>query len=169
MQIDAGSVLLRDEVAADGPFLFELYASTRKEELDSWGWPPEMRKPFLELQFRAQQSYRAAFPRAEFRVLELNRQPIGRIVVDRGQDEIRLVDLALLPKFRNHGIGTALLRALSTEAAAAKKPLRLNVLKGNRAANLYLRLGFSKARETATHDEMEWRGTNTWEPVRHKK
>lgn len=149
-------ITVRPEQPRDEPFLFELYAGTRQEELDAWGWPPEMRSAFLTLQFKASQGYRQAFPDAEFLIVMLDGVDAGRMIVHRTRAELRLVDIALLPRHRNAGIGTALLQRVFGEAAAAKKPLRLHVLKGNRAARLYHRLGFVKTGETATHAAMEW-------------
>lgn len=156
MQIDIPSINSRPETPEDQAFLFDLYASTRKDELDTWGWPPEMRNSFLQLQFRAQQSYRTTFPKAQFNVLLLNGERFGRTIINRSADEIRLVDIALLSEYRNNGIGTALLQKLSAEAAAARKPLRLSVVKGHRALSLYRRQGFQLTGETGMHDDMEW-------------
>ena len=73
------------------------------------------------------------------------------------QDELRVVDIALLPGHRNAGVGSTLLQRIFGEAEATKKPLRLKVLKGNRAARFYHRLGFVNIGETEMHFEMEWR------------
>ncbi len=81
----------------------------------------------------------------------------GRLAVNRGTGELRIVDIALLPEHRNAGVGAALLRGICEEAAAAGKPVRLSVLKSNRAQRLYARLGFVKTGETELHLEMEWR------------
>lgn len=157
MPIDLNKITLRPETREDEPFGFELYAATRKEELDAWGWPAEMRSAFLQMQFRAQQGHRAAFPKADFLIVQLAGLNIGRMIVDRTETGFRLVDIALLPEYRNAGAGTALMRTLLSEAAAAGKPLRLTVRKGNRAAQLYRRLGFVKTGETEMDDEMECR------------
>ena len=61
--------------------------------------------------------------------------------------EIRLVDISLLPEFRNRGLGTSLLRDLFTEAEAAGKPLTIHVEKFNPAMRLYQRLGFVRVPE----------------------
>jgi len=151
------AITVRDEQPADEPFLFDLYASTRQDELEAWGWPPAMRDTFLTLQFRASQGYRAAFPDAEFQIVLRDGVKAGRLIVQRTREELRVVDIALLPQHRNAGIGTALLRRLFGEAAATQKPLRLHVRKDNRAGRLYQRLGFIKAGETELHWEMEWR------------
>jgi hypothetical protein len=54
----------------------------------------------------------------------------------RAGEEIRIVDIALLPACCNRGVGTTLLRGLQSEAAAAGKP-RL------RASRFRLRQGYS--------------------------
>jgi ribosomal protein S18 acetylase RimI-like enzyme len=159
MPIDLGATALRAEALADGPFLLELYASTRQEELEAMGWPAAMREAFVRMQFNAQQQgYRAAFPRAEFAIILLRDLAVGRIVIDRAENEIRLVDIALLAAHRGRGLGTALMQNLRHEAAAANKPIRLSVVKGQRAFRLYQRLGFEKTGEAGLRDQMEWRG-----------
>jgi len=158
MPVDLATINLRSERPEDEAFLRDLYGSTRQEELEASGLPVEMRAAFLDLQFKAQQQgYRSAFPQAEFHVILLGGQPVGRMVVNRAADELRLVDIALLPQYRNRGIGTGLIQKLSTQAAAAGQPLRLSVLKGQRALRLYQRLGFVKTGESGWRDWMEWR------------
>ena len=68
----------------------------------------------------------------------------------------RDLDLALLPAYRNAGLGTLLLGKLQAEARQSKKPLRLQVIRFNRAVNLFERLGFVRSSETGTHFQMEW-------------
>lgn len=151
------NISVRSEQPQDESFLFELYASTRQEELDAWGWPPEMRRGFLTMQFKASQGLHNAFPDAEFQIVMLDGLNAGRMVVHRTAEALHLLDIALLPQHRSAGIGTALMQRVFGEAAATKKPLRLQVLKGNRAARFYHRLGFVKIGETEMHLEMEWR------------
>jgi len=150
-------ISVRPERPEDEAFLFELYASTRQEELDAWGWPQEMRNSFLQLQFRASQTYRLAYPNAEYQIVLLDDENAGRLIIHRTREELRVVDIALLPHYRSSGTGSALLRRLFGEAAATGKPLRLSVLKGNRSARLYERLGFVRTGETELHCEMQWR------------
>lgn len=150
---------LRPEAPEDEAFRFELYASTRQEELDAWGWPEESRAAFLQMQFQVQAGYRTQFPRADFEIIWLGGRRIGRWIVDRGGEAWVLADIALLPQYRNAGIGTGLIRRLQAEAAQAGKPVRLTVLKGCRAARLYERLGFCRISSSELHDEMEWFGS----------
>jgi GNAT superfamily N-acetyltransferase len=150
-------ITVRPEQPPDEAFLFELYTSTRQEELDAWGWPPEMRRSFLAMQFRASLGRQQAYPDAEFQIVMLDGLNAGRLIIHRTREELRVVDMALLPQYRNHGFGAALLQRVFGEAAATRKPLRLKVLKGNRAIRLYHRLGFAPVGGTETHIEMEWR------------
>jgi|SRR5579859_5376844 len=157
MALNLASVSLRPEKSEDESFLFELYASTRTDELNALNLPPEQQTLFLKMQFNAQrQGYRGMFPRAEFEIILLNQQPVGRWVVDRAADEIRLVDIAVVPAQRQAGLGTALVQRLFAEAVTTGKTVRLTVLKNHRAVRLYERLGFSKTRDLGVYDEMEW-------------
>lgn len=124
-------------------FLFDLYASTRAEELEAWGWTDQQREVFLRQQYKAQrQSYHLQFEDADHQIIVAAGKPIGRMMVSRGEDEYRLVDISLLPPYRGSGIGTQILRDLLREAFDAQKPVRLSVVKINPAARLYARLGF---------------------------
>jgi ribosomal protein S18 acetylase RimI-like enzyme len=153
----AGSIGLRPASAADEPFLYRVYASTRDEELRLVDWDDDQKRAFLTMQFGAQRSfYRQSFPDREYDVISIGHQPVGRLFVHRGTDAIRVVDLGLLPEHRNQGIGSALLRAVLDEAAEIGKPIRLHVESFNRAVRLYERLGFSRIGINGIHVEMQW-------------
>ncbi|HEX3718965.1 MAG TPA: GNAT family N-acetyltransferase [Verrucomicrobiae bacterium] len=157
MPVNSLAITLRPERPEDSAFLLEVYSSARKEELDATGWPDVTRKVFLGMQFNAQQQgYRATFPLAEFNVIEVGGQAAGRMVVNRAEGEFRLVDLALLPAHRGQGVGTTLIQNLLRDGAAAGKPVRLSVIKGERAFRLYERLGFKKTGEDILRIQMEW-------------
>jgi ribosomal protein S18 acetylase RimI-like enzyme len=149
---------LRPEQVGDEAFLFEVYASTRAEELALTSWDQATRQTFLAMQFRAmRQGYRALFPSAEFGIIESAGRRSGLLVINRDAAEIRVVDIALAPEQRNRGIGTLLMRQMCAEAAEKGTAVRLNVLKNNPAARWYARLGFRKVGETGVYDELEWR------------
>jgi GNAT superfamily N-acetyltransferase len=158
MPVNPTAITLRPERPGDEAFLRAVYASTRQEELESSGLPVAMQAAFLDMQFKAQQQgYHSTFPQAEFHIILLGVQAVGRMVVNRAAGELRLVDIALLHEHRNQGIGTVLIQKLSTEAATTGQPLRLSVIKGDRAFRLYQRLGFAKIGESGLRDLMEWR------------
>jgi ribosomal protein S18 acetylase RimI-like enzyme len=154
---DAASVTLRAAAPEDEPFLFEVYQSTRVDELASLGWAAAQQEAFLRMQFTAQGlAYGAQFPAADQMIVLRDGLPVGRMLIDRSGEEVYLVDITLLAEHRGAGIGASLMRALQREAAAACQPLRLRVLKSSRAVRFYERLGFSKIDESSTHFKMEW-------------
>ena len=101
---------LRPIKEEDQSFLYRLYASTRQEELAVLDWSEAQKEAFLQMQFNAQHKfYTEQFSQAEFQIIEQDQEPIGRLYVDRRDDEIRLIDIALLPAYRNRGIGSSYL------------------------------------------------------------
>lgn len=137
------SIDLRAATAADDPFLFALYASTRESELAAWGWAPAQRDAFLRMQWVAQShDWAARHPHADHQMVCLQGQPVGRLLVAKDAAAWRVVDIALLPTHQGSGVGTRLLTQVRDEAGKAGVPLRLRVLRTNPARRLYERLGF---------------------------
>jgi len=147
----------RPATAADEPLLARAFADARRGELLAAGLGERETGLLLEMQRRAQEAeYRAAFPGAEYSVVEADGAAVGRLVLHRGAEEIRVVDLALLEDCRGRGIGTGLLRALQAEAARAGCALGLRVARGNPAERLYARLGFRPVSTDEMYVEMGW-------------
>ncbi len=141
----------------DLEFLYQVYASTRQEELAPVPWTEEEKESFLRMQFNAQhQHYQDNYGAAQFCILERSGSRIGRLYVDRRDDEIRLIDIALLPEYRKSGIGRALIEEILAEAATAAKPVRIHVEQMNPALRLYKRLGFRHIEENGVYYLMEW-------------
>lgn len=137
------AIALRPVGASDLPFLRQVYASTRLEELAPLGWSADQQAAFLDQQFGAQHSYyQEHYAGAAFQVILRGQRPVGRLYLARLPDEIRVVDIALLPEYRGLGVGTRLLADLFAEADALGLPVRIHVEKFNRALRLYERLGF---------------------------
>jgi ribosomal protein S18 acetylase RimI-like enzyme len=152
------SPTLRAVTAEDAAFLLQVYKSSRGEDLRELGWEQARIDEFLDMQYEAQRAFDDKdYAQANHDVILSAGQRAGRLLVDSRENEIRCVDLALLPEFRNRGLGTLLLRRLQREAAAANKPLRLQVIRYNRALSLLERLGFVRTSETGTHFQMEWK------------
>lgn len=142
-QQNAVSFALRPVEPDDLPFQLALYASTR-DDLSLLDWDANQKQALIDMQFRAQSAqYCASYPQAENSIILIDDRPVGRMIVDRNQQAITLVDIAILPAHRNAGIGTVLIRGLIEEANASGWPVKLHVLRSNPAQRLYLRLGFS--------------------------
>lgn len=154
---DEAAVVLRAVHEGDLPFLRIVYASTREDELSATNWDDAQKGAFLAMQFDAQhRHYVEHYPGADFLIIEQLGRPIGRLYVDRGPYEIRLMDIALLPEHRGRGLGTRLIAMLLDEARAAGHVVRIHVEQFNPALRLYERLGFKRLEERGVYWLMEW-------------
>ena len=147
-----GGAALREERDEDLPFLRDLYASTRAEELAPVPWPEAQKRAFLEHQFALQrEQYRQHYDGAEWLVLESDGTPIGRLYLRRGRDEVRLMDIALVPAARGAGIGTRVTQRVLDWADALGLPVTLHVEPFNPAYRMYRRFGFAYVRSTGVY------------------
>jgi ribosomal protein S18 acetylase RimI-like enzyme len=154
-----GTVELRPVAETDNDFLLSVYASTRAAELAQVEWVEGQKEIFLRWQFDMQRrEYDARFPEPDYCVITVDSQPAGRIWVGTDNEQVRLLDIALLPEFQNRGVGTALLERLMTRATNEGKALRhmVFVLNDN-ADRFYERLGFKKIEDFGAYKHMEWR------------
>lgn len=146
---------LRPIAPSDEDFLAALYAASRADEMARVPWPDEQKAVFLRDQFAKQHlHYSRNYPGADLLLVELGTLPIGRVYVYRSPSEIRLMDIALVPRARGCGIGTALMRELIDESCASGARITLHVEPDNRAKRLYARLGFSLIENRGVYDFM---------------
>lgn len=111
-------------------------------------WTAAQKRDFLETQFGLQHAYyRANYPGAEFLVVVVDDEPIGRIYLRRSDSEIRLMEIALEEKRRGRGFGRVLIQALCELADADDCEVTLHVEPANPACRLYRRLGFELIEE----------------------
>jgi GNAT superfamily N-acetyltransferase len=155
---NGGELTLRLVTKEDEPFLRALYASTRDAELSQVEWPEGQRDVFVRWQFDMQRrEYDARFPDARYQMIVIDGEPAGRIWVGEDEEQIRLLDIALLPQFQKRGAGTVLLGELMKEAAHAGKLLRHMVfVLNNDAHRFYERLGFVVIEDLGAYKHMEW-------------
>ena len=152
------SVTTRPINPDDEAFLLDVYASTRVEELSVVPWNDAQRAAFLRMQLKAQHDfYLMKFPYANLQVVLLDQTPVGRLYLAKGEDEIRILDITLLPAYRNRGIGTPLIKELMAEGEASGRPVRIYVESYSPAFNLFERLGFTQIGEYGASFQMEWR------------
>jgi ribosomal protein S18 acetylase RimI-like enzyme len=150
------AITLGPITAGDEAFLYQVYASTRQEEMALVDWDDSQKQAFLHMQFHAQHTfYHAEFPNASYQLILLRGTPVGRLYVDRREHEICILDIALLPEHRRQGIGRGLLEQVLAEADQAGKHVRIHVERFNPALRLYERLGFSRVSDQGVYYLME--------------
>ena len=166
MASPVGKLTLRPENEGDHDFRYRLFCDSRLPEWEPVRANPALFEQIMQHQFQAQTvSYRTQFPGARFDIIELEGEPIGRIVVDRPGSILHIVDQAIVPLLRGRGIGTAIMRALMAEARCADVPVVLMVASDNDPSmRLYLRLGFEPVETHSTHIEMRWPASGAASP-----
>src|SRR4051812_28355399 len=99
----AAAVTLRPVTPADEDILLRIYASTSEEEMQqAAGWSAEQKEIFLRWQLEMQRrDYEGRFPQADYQMILFKGAPAGRLWVARTPEQIRLLDIAILPEFQN--------------------------------------------------------------------
>jgi len=150
---------LRSLHEGDLPWLRDLYATTRAEEMAPVPWPEAAKRAFLDQQFDLQhRHYLAHYGDADFLALEQEgRGPVGRYYLRRAAPDHLLIDISLFPMLRGGGLGSALIGQSQREAATLARGMRLHVLEANPGARrLYERLGFVVEGGEGGYRAMRW-------------
>jgi ribosomal protein S18 acetylase RimI-like enzyme len=150
-------IWLRAAVPGDETFLLAVYSSTRADELKQIPWTTEQKDAFLKMQFAAQsRHYAALYPQAVHSVIVADEIPVGRLYVDRSADRIHILDITVLPQYRNQSIGSAVLQRLLDEAGSSGKTVTIYVETFNPSARFFERLGFRKDQARELRYLMKW-------------
>jgi GNAT superfamily N-acetyltransferase len=134
---------LRTASVDDKVFLFDLASTVYKKlVIDQFGkWDENSQRNYFEKKWE----------KANYKIIEKDDQRIGTIWVTTEKNHIQLNEIQLLPKFQRQGIGSALVRKELKKAQDQNKPMRLRLLKKNKAINFYERLGFVVYDQTDAH------------------
>ena len=148
---------LRPARMDDQEFLYRLFYSVYAEKLQLVLLSAEEKKALVELLYQGfSQHYNSLAPASDDRLVLLDNECIGRMILLQMREEIRLADLAILPQYRRRGIGSALIGQLQTESTMSKRPVRLQVARFDRALGFYQRLGFYKIDAAGPYLHLEW-------------
>lgn len=152
------SVTLRPATAGDEEILLEVYASTRADELAMINWSEPERDAFVRMQFAAQRDYyRSQYPNGDHKLILAGDHPAGRLYTAENEDEIRILDITVLPHLRGAGIGTPLINGVLSRAREVGKPVRIYIETLNPSRRLFERLGFTVIEEDGLNVLLECR------------
>jgi len=110
----------------------------------TWGWYEALQRRHFEEHYHD----------CVRQIIRVDGADAGMVAVEVRPDHVFLRNIALLPQFQARGVGTSVVRDVMHQASRLGLPLRLQVLKANRARRLYERLGFREVAETPTHFQM---------------
>jgi ribosomal protein S18 acetylase RimI-like enzyme len=157
MTTSFGHLAARPAAPGDNDFLAQLYASTRADLLHI-PVPRDVVDTIIRHQQQLQgQGYAASFPDARYLVLEHLGAPVGRLVLNDGGGELRVVDISIIPRERRRGHARAVLRSLQERARARSAAVTLRVRTDNpHARALYVSLGFVAVSSDEVSEQMRW-------------
>src|SRR5260221_12218355 len=105
------------------------------------------------------QHYEDYYPSCESLVIELEGKGVGRLSIDRREDVIEIIDIALLPGIRGRGIGGMLIQENLHQGEGASPPVQSYVEKFNPPRHLYDRLGVRHIDTDSLYHAMVWRAS----------
>lgn len=142
-KVDVSKIKLKSIAQNDIPFLYQVYRSTRLEELAPANFSEVELESFLKMQFNLQHTqYMQSYSNPSFDIIVVEDTPVGRLYVNRDTNDIRIIDVALLTEHRRKGIARKLFEDLIAESETKKVSLSLHVEHENPIMHFYKELGF---------------------------
>lgn len=139
-----GRLHARPITAGDEAYLRCLYATSRADQMRATGWPPSRCRAFLDEQFDFQQrQWRTHHAGAQFLLLVLEGQPIGRLCWHSEPGLATLIDLCLAPAWRRRGVGGSVMTWLTQSADRWGQAIGLSVEPDSTAWRMARRFGFA--------------------------
>jgi ribosomal protein S18 acetylase RimI-like enzyme len=111
-------------------------------------WNEEMQDRFFEEEWWA----------SPFQHILFGGKSVGLVSVATKDDHRFIYEIMVLPAYQGRGIGTEVLRGQIAEASRRSQPLKLKVLRMNKAQELYRRMGFVPYDESDVFTFMIWQG-----------
>ena len=139
---------LRPAEESDYPFALALYLEGAKEHLTKIGRWDEDRFAVL---------FREGYKQGQTQIISIDGRVVGFIQMVDFADRLYLRQIHLIDGFRGRGIGSTLIGAELKRGAESDRPVTLDVMHGNPARRLYVKLGFESTGQDPDKEQMIWR------------
>ncbi|HEY4254527.1 MAG TPA: GNAT family N-acetyltransferase [Roseomonas sp.] len=139
-------ITLRPALPSDEPFLLELRTITMSEHLERIGGPTTEEAHLQRVRHRYEDA----------NIICSGETRLGLLKLHRGAAEWHLVQIQVLPSHQGQGLGRQVIQAVLDDARRNRLPVRLSVLHGNPARQLYERLGFRPTGEDDRETTLTW-------------
>ncbi len=148
---------LRSCTEADDAFVYDVFCTTWESEVAALP-NQNLAQHVLRIQHIAQERrFASRYPAHQRYIVLEDGEPAGRLYVDENDTTMHVVDLTLMPRFRDRGIGSRIFRDLFAHAADAGKTITLRVERRNeRATMLFSKLGFDLTSVDDLDNYFEW-------------
>lgn len=131
-------LVYRKAVESDLPFLLVLRKDTMEKHLIRAGISTSEEEHLKRITYQFDQ----------IKIIERKGECIGQIKTQEKEKHIEIIQIQVLSRFQGQGIGKYVIESLLQVASKKHKILSLSVLKGNKAINLYKKIGFQVVGET---------------------
>lgn len=149
---------LRPVTDDDRQFLLRVYEISREFELSMTQWEDSQKQAFAAHQLDAQtHTYQVKYPDATHDIIISRGTAVGRLYVDRGREQIAILDITILPEYRSKGIGGVLIKTLQDEASRTDRSVRIYLEHFNQSQKLFRELGFEVVPNDGIDLRFEWR------------
>ena len=149
-------IQLRSIQENDMKFIESVYRSTREAELALTNWSEQQKQAFTVMQSMAQLAeYKKNYPGAVYQIITYNKKDAGRFYTWETENDIRIIDITVLPAYRGKKIAAYLLNKMIERSNTVQKKLSLHVLPHNPVLQFYRRLGFEIIKTNGAHFYME--------------
>jgi ribosomal protein S18 acetylase RimI-like enzyme len=148
---------LRPCTEADDAFVYDVFCTTWESEVAALP-NQNLAQHVLRIQHIAQERrFENRYPGYQRYVVVEEGEPAGRLYVHVNGPMMHVIDLTLLPRFQNRGIGSRIFRDVCAVAAREGRSVTLRVPRRNvRAADLYASLGFHLVTVDDVDSYFEW-------------
>ncbi len=148
---------LRACTEADDAFVYDVFSTTWESEVAALP-NQNLAQHVLRIQHIAQERrFAGRYPGLQRFIVVQDGQPAGRLYVHESDSLLEVVDLTLMPSFRDHGIGTRIFHELFEYATCEGQTISLRVERRNeRATLLYSQLGFDLVTVDDLDNYFEW-------------
>jgi GNAT superfamily N-acetyltransferase len=125
---------------------FEFALAAKKDALGphivaKWGWDEDLQR----------RTHIERWAQKPWQLILLDEQPIGTISIDWRPSHLQFGEFYILSSYRGRGIGSAILKDVLSVADTRAMETRLEYIKWNPVASLYLRHGFRVTSESENH------------------
>jgi ribosomal protein S18 acetylase RimI-like enzyme len=148
---------LRACTEADDAFVYDVFVTTWESEVAALP-NQNLARHVLRIQHIAQERrFAGSFPSLQRYVVLQDGEPAGRLYVSDAPDRLQVVDLTLVPRFRDRGIGSRILRDLLRHAMAERRTVAIHVPRRNPGmTTLVASLGFDLVAVDDLDNHLEW-------------
>ena len=150
---------IREFSKSEKDYKKHLFVENKISQLDAQHWSEDLKTQITNMQYMAQENHiNTYFPEAKDSVIICNNKKVGRLVFEKSDFKLHVIDIVIEKKHQNKGLGTEILTKLISE----NELISLNVDMNNPALNLYQRLGFKVIEQRNHQYFMEYEKQSPW-------